>query len=249
MKKKAACRNFNHNSKLKTCQLVDGEANKNFDDIIHSNERNIYFPTTEESVIQRDNGMAEVMELKNQTSVKQIDIGIENAINLSICFWFKQSEQNKGTFYTIYRENPCSYIFLNFEERNSILEFEAFTNFYETKKRDPFVLTNSVSSKRFFHVCLVYSNKVLFYYVNSKQHDKTTFQKPGKTITVKFLWIGQAFTYNNTCRLDSSEALRYGSFYDFNIYPERLSEPEIADLINGNYIVSRVLSWENIRSK
>ena len=247
--KKAGCRIFNHNSKLKICQLVDGETNENFDDIIHSNEWNIYFPTTRESVAQRDNEMAEVMELKNQTSDRQIDTGIENATNLSICFWFKQSEENKGTFYTIYTENPCSYIFLSFEERNNRLEFEAFSNFYGIKKKDSFVLTKSVSSKRFFHVCLVYSNKVLFYYVNGKQRDKTTLQKPGNTITVKFLRIGQAFTYDNNCRLDSSEALRYVSFYDFNIYPERLSVPEIADLMNGNYTVSPVLSWEKIKSK
>ena len=248
--KKNDCKIFNYNSELKICQLTDKKNDENSDNIICSYGWDVYFPTTKEKLFKQIEDIVKVMEFENQTSDRQITVDIENRTDLSTCFWFKQNDgRDYRTFFTLYTENPCTFISFRINNHINRMRFLLLTYLYDRLEKVSFKDVFGNATGRFYHTCLVYSNKRFYFYIDGQRHDVADFNMQDNEITFKFMWIGKPFRYSQYCTLSDGPAFVSGSLYDFSLYIRNLTQTEIAYIMNGNSMVSSLLSWEYVKAR
>ena len=237
------CKIFNYNSGMKICQLTDKKADENGDNFIYSYGWDIYFPTMKEKLIK-------VIEFKNQTSDTQIMVPINNRTDLSTCFWFKQDDdQNYRTFFTLYADHPCTFVSFRINNNKNRMRFFLLTYFYGRLEKASFKEVLDNATGRFYHTCLVYSHKRFYFYIDGQIHDDVGFSMQDNEVTFKFMWIGKPFRYSQFCIPYDETAFVNASLYDFSLYITNLTQSEIAYIINGNSMVSPLLSWENVKAR
>ena len=248
--KKNDCKIFNYNSELKICQLTDKKTDENAGNAINSYGWEVYFPTTKEKLFTQTEEIVKVMEFANQTSDRQITVDIENRTDLSTCFWFKQNDsRDYRTFFTLYADKPCAFISFHINNHSNRMRFFLWTYLYGRFEIINFDNVFGNATERFYHTCLVYSNKRFYFYIDGQRHDDADLSMQDNEISFKFMWIGKTFRYNQYCALYDGPVFVNGSLYDLSLFIRNLTQSEITHIMNGNSMVVPLLSWENVKAR
>ena len=248
------CQIFNYNEKHQTCQLSDKEADENFIDVMQSGGWDVYFPTMTKSVPKETvEGLVEVMEFKSEIGEKAVEVSIYNTLHLSTCFWLRPNATYSKSLaiFSIYSQDPCTFImmYVLFSENQGTLMFHVRVNLVGIRHRYNIIPEDPVIGNTFYHICLVYSNKQFEFYIDGKKIDSTSITGVIKNeITIKNVRVGRQLADDNRCLLTTNWGIVDTALYDFSLYTEKLSEPAIAQIMEGTYTVSPILSWKDIKN-
>ena len=252
--KESNCKIFNYNKKHEICQLSNKEADESSDDVTQSSGWDVYFPMMKKPVPNKMvEGLVEIMEFKSEIGNKPIEVAIYNKLHLSTCFWLRPNATYSKSLaiFSIYSKNPCTFImmYVLFSENQGTLMFHVRVNLAGIRHRYNIIPENPVIGNTFYHICLVYSNKQFEFYIDNKKIDSTSITGVIKNeITIKNVRVGRQLADDNRCLLTTNWGIVDTALYDFSLYTEKLSEPAIAQIMEGTYTVSPILSWKDVKS-
>ena len=251
--KQSNCKIFNYNEKHQICQLSNKEVDESSNDVAQRSGWDVYFPTMKKPVPNAMvEGLVEIMEFKNEIGNKPIEVAINNTLHLSTCFWLRPNATYSKSLaiFSIYSHDPCTFImaYILFNRKLGILMFSVRVNIAGNKEQFNIVPEDPVIENTFHHICLVYSNKQIDFYIDNKKIDTASI--PGMTkneITIEEVRIGRQLTNDDRCILTSDWGIVDTALYDFSLYTEKFSEPDITQIMKKSYTVSPILSWNDIK--
>ena len=252
--KQSNCKIFNYNEKHEICQLSNKDVDESSNDVTQSSRWDVYFPTMKKPAPnEMVEGLVEIMEFKSEIGDKPIEVAINNTLHLSTCFWLRPNATYSKSLaiFSVYSQGPCTFImaYILFSKSQEILMFSVRVNIAGNKEQINIVPKDPVIENTFYHICLVYSNKQIDFYIDNKKIDTTSISGMTKDeITIEEVRIGRQLTNDDRCILTADWGIVDTALYDFSLYTKKLSEPDITQIMNGSYAASPILSWNDIKS-